>query len=112
MSDTRDIFKAEIFEVKNHNDFDYLKTYGHLDKSEINWSCANIEKGEWRGPGKYALLSYTEKRGNCKCCGYDIVYEVIDAHTYSYELSKALKKIQDTVSNIGLKLEYGIYNQE
>lgn len=65
------------FDVTTKGQHDCLKRYGQLAQPPTTLGPARVQMGEWAGPGRYMLLSYTQPcpRG---CCT-DSVFEVRSA---------------------------------
>lgn len=90
------------FDVATKGQHDCLKRYGQLTPPSSPWG-ARVQMGEWKGPGRYMLLQYSQRCPR-NCCD-DVVNSVLtadevieDARNQMRELADILKEARGTKS--------------
>lgn len=73
---TKRLQRGRWFDVATKEQHECLKRYGTLTVPSMPWG-ARVQIGTWTGPGRYMLLSYTQRCPR-NCCDDD-VYEVLSA---------------------------------
>jgi hypothetical protein len=70
-----------------------LKAFGRPTIPKFSGGSARVQRGEWAGPGRYLLLSYTQRCPR-NCCD-DAVFEVLSAADVAALAREAIRKHAD-----------------
>lgn len=90
----RNILNGQWFEVASEDSFNNLQRGSSIAARDSTYSVL-CRRGDYSGPGRYLLLSYTEPcpRGCCE----DSVYEVISAEDIIEECKNLIKEYVDVI---------------
>lgn len=85
---SRNISNGSWFNIKTEAEHKQLKAYGSLTTA---YSQSRVQMGTFEGPGRYYLLSYSQRcpRG---CC-YDDVHELLSASDTAIEVREAMRDL-------------------
>jgi hypothetical protein len=91
---SRRLQNGRWFDVTTPAQHDCLKRFGQLAPPKPNLWSARVQMGAWVGPGRYMLLSYTQRCPR-NCCD-DSVHEVLTAE----EVVAAVREDMQELANV------------
>lgn len=90
----RDIKRGYWVNIDNEEQFNKILAYGKTGSSDYH---ARVQKGDFRGQGKYKVLEYTQPcpRGCCR----DFVRELITYSDFVYECKQEISELIDEIES-------------